>query len=91
MILGLGTYNFKPLVKEMVNSSPAGLKTPDTIDELENLVQELKLVQKSEKSDVHGDVMSHLSKINQKIDLIRESVQRLCESTANCSEPTSYE
>ena len=91
MILGLGTYDFKSLVKEMADSLPTGPGTPDVINELEGLVQELKLVQESVKPDTHMDVMSHLSKINQKIDLIRESVQRLCESTANCSETSSYE
>ena len=65
--------------------SPTGLETTEVISELEVLVQELK------NPNTHKDVMSHLRKINQKIDLIRESVQRLCESTANCTETQSYE
>ena len=85
MILGLGIYRFRFLVKGMTAIPPAGLGTAEVIDQLEGLVQELK------KPNTHKDVMVHLSKINQKIDLIRESVQRLCESTANCVETTSYE
>jgi len=85
MIHGSGIYEFALLVKDMTTLSPTGLETTDAINELEGLVQELK------KPNTHKDVMSHLSKINQKIDLIRESVQRLCESTANCTETTSYE
>jgi hypothetical protein len=85
MIHGSGIYEFTLLVKDMTTLSPTGLGTTEVITELEGLVQELK------KPHTHKDVMSHLSKINQKIDLIRESVQRLCESTANCTETTSYE
>jgi len=85
MIRGSGIYEFRFLVKDMTAIPPSGPGTAEVIDQLEGLVQELR------KPNTHKDVMSHLSKINQKIDLIRESVQRLCESTANCTETTSYE
>ena len=85
MIPGLGIYEFRLLVKDMAPLPTTGLRTTEVIDELEGLVQELK------KPHTHKDVMTHLNQINQKIDLIRESVQRLCESTANCVETTSYE
>ena len=85
MIHGLGICKFTFLVKEMSLPDPTALGAADVINELEGLVHELK------KTNTHHDVMSHLRKINQKIDLIRESVERLCDSTSNCTETTSYE
>jgi len=88
MIRGSGIYEFTPLVKEVTTLPPTDLTdldAADTIDELGNLVQEVK------KLNTHKDIMLHLDKINQKIDLVRKSVQRLCESTAACIETTFYE
>ena len=41
------------------------------------------------KTNLKDDVRSALQKLHQKIDLLKEKVDKLCESTENCSDPTS--
>ena len=62
--------------------------TNHPLDELATLVQDLR------EPNNQQDFFNHLSAINQKIDLIKEAVERLCETTSgclqstNCSKPT---
>ena len=61
--------------------------TDDPLDELETLVHGLR-------ESNQEDFFDHLATINQKIDLIKEAVEKLCETTsgclkiANCTSPT---
>jgi hypothetical protein len=55
----------------------------DPLHELETLVQDLR------ETDNQQDFFNHLSAINQKIDLIKEAVERLCETTSGCLESTN--
>jgi hypothetical protein len=51
--------------------------TDDPLDELETLVQGLRETKQE-------DFFDHLAIINQKIDLIKEAVEKLCETTSGC-------
>ena len=55
----------------------------DPIDELETLVEGLR------KTHNQQDFFNHLNAINQKIDLIKEAVERLCETTSGCLQCTN--
>ena len=61
--------------------------TDDPLDELKTLVHGLR-------ESKQEDFFNHLATINQKIDLIKEAVEKLCETTsgclktANCASPT---
>ena len=57
--------------------------TNDPIDELETLVEGLR------KTHNQQDFFNHLNAINQKIDLIKEAVERLCETTSGCLQSTN--
>ena len=57
--------------------------TNDTLDELETLVQDLR------DTNNQQDFFNHLNAINQKIDLIKEAVDRLCETTSGCLQSTN--
>ena len=57
--------------------------TNDPLDELETLVQDLR------ETNNQQDFFNHLSAINQKIDLIKEAVDRLCETTSGCLQSTN--
>ena len=57
--------------------------TNDPLDELETLVQDLR------ETNNQQDFFNHLSAINQKIDLIKEAVERLCETTSGCLQGTN--
>tara|TARA_Y100000296_G_C5144096_1_gene242713 strand:+ start:813 stop:1022 length:210 start_codon:yes stop_codon:yes gene_type:complete len=56
-------------------------ETSDPIGELHNLVEELRDVGDTK------EFFEHLSAINEKIDLLKECVERMCESTAGCVAP----
>jgi hypothetical protein len=49
----------------------------DPLDELESLVHGLRETDQE-------DYFDHLARINQKIDLIKEAVEKLCETTSGC-------
>ena len=49
----------------------------DPLDELESLVHDLRETDQE-------DYFDHLARINQKIDLIKEAVEKLCETTSGC-------
>jgi len=51
--------------------------TDNPLDELETLVHGLR-------ESKQEDFFDHLAIINQKIDLIKEAVEKLCETTAGC-------
>ena len=51
--------------------------TDDPLDELETLVHGLR-------ESKQEDFFNHLATINQKIDLIKEAVEKLCEATSGC-------
>jgi len=51
--------------------------TNDPLDELESLVYGLRETKQE-------DFFDHLTRINQKIDLIKEAVEKLCETTSGC-------
>ena len=51
--------------------------TNDPLDELESLVHGLRETDQE-------DYFDHLARINQKIDLIKEAVEKLCETTSGC-------
>jgi hypothetical protein len=51
--------------------------TDDPLDELESLVHGLRETKQE-------DFFDHLAIINQKIDLIKEAVEKLCETTSGC-------
>jgi len=57
--------------------------TNDPIDELETLVEGLR------ETNNQQDFFNHLNAINQKIDLIKEAVERLCETTSGCLQGTN--
>ena len=57
--------------------------TNDPLDELETLVQDLRETNNQE------EFFNHLSAINQKIDLIKEAVEKLCETTSGCLQSTN--
>ena len=57
--------------------------TNDPIDELETLDEGLRKTQNQQ------DFFNHLNAINQKIDLIKEAVERLCETTSGCLQSTN--
>jgi len=52
----------------------------DSIDELEILVHDLR------DTNTKDDFFTKISAINKKIDTIRESVEKLCETTSGCVE-----
>jgi len=55
----------------------------DPLDELESLVHGLRETKQE-------DFIDHLAQINQKIDLIKEAVEKLCETTSGCLENPNY-
>lgn len=62
--------------KTNTNNTPS---CDNSLDELEDLVHGLR------DSRDHTEFVEHLHAINRQIDLIKESVQRLCEVTSNCT------
>ena len=57
--------------------------TNDPLDELETLVQDIR------DTNNQQDFFNHLNAINQKIDLIKEAGDRLCETTSGCLQSTN--